>query len=427
MDPWGSPGDILRWWRTDVLGWSQQQVAERLSVGSTALSNWEHGTRVISLDIEQVDRALEADGVLAGLLWSYGTPDGLEASRVWTKVFTGPSTPVWVWIRSRQPKVRLEAEWGFFRVERDLELGPNGLMVEVGASVSESPVVVQLSSPGWADFGRGELPRTIPGCPVLSAVDMVRPSTATGVFMDLFTADLEDRLRKSQAQERAATALSPSAVASFIASFRTARQRVENGPWPPVPEGIDTVDRARYAQLRRARALSLAQTVERLAAQTDITASKDTLRRFENDQGEPHDRLLPVALDHVLGADGHLALAELRSGQGPGVVRFPHYWHAPVWLALHGPEPETEIELHWGAWWRKLQGDLPLLLVCHHSDPLSSLRIVAGPRVRWTAGIGRPRGAVPINHGWVPTSVDAAKRSISDTQHAVLESIRRNT
>lgn len=408
-----------------MLGWSQQQVADRLSVGSTALSNWEHGTRVISLDIEQIDRALGADGVLAGLLWAFGSTEGLDPGRIWTKVFTGPSSPVWVWIRSPERRLRLEGEWGFFRVEAELEPGPNGIMVAVGASVSESPVVLQLSAPGWCDFGRGELPPVVPGCPVLTAVDMVRPSTATGVFMDLFTADLEERLKRTQAQEKAASALSPKAVASFIASFNMARSRTENGPWPPVPEGTDTVDRQRYARLRRARSLSLAQLADRLGTQTDISASKDTLRRFENDQGEPHDRLLPVALDHVLGADGHLALSELRSGQGPGVVRFPYYWHAPVWLAFDGPEPETEIELHWGAWWRKLQGDLAMLLVCHHSDPLSALRIVAGPRVRWTAGVGRPKGAVPINHGWVPTSVDAAKRSISDTQHALLESIRR--
>ena len=96
-----------------------------------------------------------------------------------------------------------------------------------------------------------------------------------------------------------------------------------------------------------------------------------------------------------------------------------------MWLSLDGPQSDTEIELHWGTWWRKIEGDLPLLLVCHHSQPNSPLRIVADRPIRWAAGVGRPCGAIPINHGWVPDSVDAAQRAISDTRHAVLESIRR--
>ncbi len=394
-------------------------------MGSTALSNWEHGTRLISIDIEQIDRVLEANGVLAGLLWAFGTPKGLDPGRIWTKVFPGPSTPVWVWLRSQEQRIGLEAEWGVVRLDSELDLGPNGLLVTVGASIGESPVVIQLSTPGWADFGRGELPRRVPGAPVVSAVDLVRPSTASGVFMDLFTADMTDRFQHSQAQDKAGhDGITSNAIASFLASFRTTA-KVIAGPWPPLPEGTDTVDRQRFARLRRVRSLSLAQTAERLSLRTDITASKDTLRRFENDQGEPHDRLLPVALDHVLGAEGRLALTEIRSGQGPGVIRFPYYWAAPVWFAFDGPQSQASIELHWGAWWRKIEGNLPLLVVSHYAEAVP-VRIVVGKRVRWTVGVGRPSGAIPINHGWVPTSIDAAQQAISETQHAVLDAIRRN-
>ncbi|MDH4363605.1 MAG: helix-turn-helix domain-containing protein, partial [Acidimicrobiia bacterium] len=103
MVPWESPGDIVRWWRTDVLGLSQQQVAERLSVGSTALSNWEHGTRDISIGFDQIDHALDGNGTLADLLTLVGTPRGLDPCRVWSKVFPGPSRPIWAWIRSPEP------------------------------------------------------------------------------------------------------------------------------------------------------------------------------------------------------------------------------------------------------------------------------------------------------------------------------------
>jgi transcriptional regulator with XRE-family HTH domain len=423
--PWETPGDIVRWWRTDVLGWSQQQVADRLSVGSSALSNWEHGTRLISIDIEQIDRALEANGVLAGLLWAFGSRTGLDQGRIWTKVFPGASAPVWAWIRSDHAQLRIEAEWGAFRVEAEVDLGPNGVLVTVGGSIAESPVVFQLSKPGWADFGWGELPATIPGAAVVRALEAVRPSSATGVFMDLFSADLTTRLQRYQTQPRTAHGLNPKAITSFVANFNQVRARGPADPWPAVPEGTDPVDRQRYARLRRARSLSLAQTADRLTTMTDISASKDTLRRFENDQGEPHDRLLPVALDHVLGAEGHLTLIEIRSGQGAGAVRIPFYWRGPVWLAFDGPSADTEIELLWGAWRRRLEGDLPLLLASHYAEPQAPLRILTSRQVQWTVGVGRPAGAVPINHGWAPISVDAAQRLLSETEFAVLDALRR--
>ena len=58
-------------------------------------------------------------------------------------------------------------------------------------------------------------------------------------------------------------------------------------------------------------------------------------------------------------------------------------------------------------------------------DPSVPLRIVGGPDVRWTIGVGRPRGALPINHGWIPMSVDAAQRALSEAQYAVLDALRR--
>lgn len=422
MVPWRRSGDVIRWWRTDVLGWSQQRTAEQLSVGPTALSNWEHGTREISIDIDQIDLALKGDGVLAGLLWALGTPEGMRPGRIWTKVYPGDSTPVWMWVRCPETSIRLEGEWGVVALEVTLDLGPNGLFVTVGASVSESPVVVQLSADGWADFGRGELPPSIPGAEILPAVNVVRASTATGVFMDLFSADLEERLTRSEGLEHRQ---SRSAIASILGGFVRSRATPASSPWPPLPEGTETIDRQRFSGLRRARGLSLAQAAGQVAESTGLTVSKDTLRRFEIDQGEPHDPLLPAALDHTLGAEGHLALVELRSGRGTGVVNLPRYWHAPIWISFDGPVDSADIELHWANWQRRLQGELPLLVVSHYADPSAPLRIITHRRVRWTAGLGRPAGAVPINHGWVPVSVDAARRAVSDTRNAVLDAIRR--
>ena len=148
MESWRSAGDVLRWWRTSVLGWTQQQAADRLSVRHSALSNWERGERAISLDLDEVDHALDGGSLLRDLLWSHGTTDGLEPGRIWSWIFDGPSRPVWMWIRSPSSRIVVESEWGVARLEVVFDLGPNGVFLTNGATLPDSPIVVQLSSPG---------------------------------------------------------------------------------------------------------------------------------------------------------------------------------------------------------------------------------------------------------------------------------------
>jgi transcriptional regulator with XRE-family HTH domain len=421
---WSSRGDIIRWWRTDVLGLSQQQVAGRLAVRPTALSNWELGARAISVDIEQIDKALEADGVLAGLLWGLRTPKGLEPQFVWAHTFAGPSMPVWAWLRSEVPRIRVEAEWGVFRVDTELDVGPNGVFLTVGGSVSESPVVIRSLSPCWIDYGRGEMPTEVPGATVIAAFDIATASSARGLFMDLFKAQMESRFSGSHHREVAnLERAAPHRVGAFFERYNSSRQPVP-APWPPLSPGAADIERQRFAALRQARELSLAETADRLAATTDVRVSRDTLRRFENNTGAPHDRLLPVALDHVLGGQGYLAPSEIRAGRGHGMVRFPPYWQAPVWFSFTGPPDAPPPELHWGAWKRRLTGGLPLLVISHYAEAVHPLRIVADDRISWTAGVGYRYGAVPINHDWVPISVDATNKALSETREAVVDAMR---
>ena len=399
---------------------SQQQVADRLAIRPTAFSNWEKGTRMISVGFDQIDAALEGGGALEGLLWSLGTPEGLDPSRIWTAVFPGPSSPVWMWIRATAPSIGIEAEWGVFRLEAHLDMASNGIVVPVGGSVADSPVVTQLSTPGWIDFGRGPMPPAVPGAEVIDALELARPSTATGMFMDLFNANAErltgDRTRGASGER----------LSQFYAGYVERRTDAPvAGPWPPLPEGLDATERLRFARLRQARGLSLAAGVERLAARTGTSIGKDTLRRFENNQGEPHDRLLPAALDAVLGASGHLVVMELRSATGPMTVQIPRYWLAPIWLAFDVPDGDPPPALLWGKWWRRIELASPMLVVSHYAEPESPLKIVVGPRTRWTLGLGRRKGAIPINQGWVPVSVDAAHQAMSEAESAVLDALRQ--
>ncbi|MFV0258679.1 MAG: helix-turn-helix domain-containing protein [Acidimicrobiales bacterium] len=420
MERWDSPGDIVRWWRTQVLGVSQKQAAARLSTGPTALSNWEAGTRDISIGLDRLDEELGGDGVLSGLLWAYGTCEGLDADTIWTNVFPGPSRPVWMWIRNTEPTIRLESEWGLFRLEADVELPPNGLFVTLGGSVSESPIVVKMSQPGWADFGEGALPQDIPGALVVDAIDLAQPSTAAGMFMDMFSAVMAERIRHEATSSGHTVDGSPG---DQLFSRFDSRPTRRPHPWPELPTESAPSSRTRFDQLRRARRLSLTATVVRLADQTGIRIGRDTLRRFETGRGRPLDQLLPVGLDHVLGGMGLLAHQVIRSSRGPGVIWFPHFWRSPIWLEFDGP-PDDAVELHWGGWQRRLVVGPPTLVVSHYCEPSSALRIVAGTDTRWSAGVGRRPGALPINHGWVPSSVDDAREATERTSNALLDALR---
>lgn len=426
MAAWDAPGDILRWWRTEIIGWSQRQLADQLSVGTSTVSSWESNTRGITLDLVTIDQQLGAGGVLAELLRAVGTPRGLPAGRTWTKVYPGTSTPVWMWVRGSGASMRIAGEWGVVSFETTATLGANGLFVTVGGSVADSPVVVELSDPGWADFGRGTLPDGLPGARVVAAIDHVRPSSAHGPFLELFAGDLQDRLQRYDPAadlDRPLPAEDP--LATFADRYTRATPHRPGGPWPPVPDGADGVNRRAFATLRKARGLSLSQTAAHLTV-AGVACSKDTLRRFELDQGEPFDRSLPAALDHVLGAEGHLALTTIRSGQGAGLASLPPYWHAPIWIAADSPGGEVMVELRWARWARRLVGASPLLLVSHYADPTAPLRIECDAAVSWTIGLGRPRGATPINHGWMPISLDAAHEALATTQQAIRDAISHN-
>lgn len=422
METWRSAGDLLRWWRTSVLGWTQQQAASRLNVRPNALSNWERGDRSVSVDLPILDQGLEGGGVLANLLWAQGSVAGLEPGRIWSWVFPGESHPVWMWLRSPSPELVIEAEWGVARLEERFEVGPTGTFITVGASMPDSPVVVQLSQPGWADFGCGVLPDGIPGAEVVSAVELMQRSSARGPLMDMFSSTLEAKVASGSPGAVDMAEAVPQAVESYLdRGTQTGRDR-----WVPRAEGLEAIERQRYARLRRARGLSLAGLADRLQSLTDLEVSRDTLRRFESDQGRPHDPQLPVALDFILGAGGRLAMLELRSGRGNGSVPFPPYWRGPFWFMIDGPDtawPAT-ILLRRGHWHREVDLDGPRLVSAHWFDPSVPLRISAAPEIRWSVGVGRRAGAEAIDQNWVPSTVDVAQQAVSEIEDAIYGAVR---
>jgi transcriptional regulator with XRE-family HTH domain len=214
-------------------------------------------------------------------------------------------------------------------------------------------------------------------------------------------------------------------VASFLNEM--ARPQLSPRPWPPLPERVGELERARFARLREARKLSLAETATRLRTATGASVGKDTLRRFESGKGEPHDLLLPARLDHVLRANGHLAVMAVLSSERSGTVTFPDFWDGPVWLEFERGDGDSTsrsvADLEWSGWRRTVEGDPPLLVICHGAP--RSLRVTTAPGVRWVAGLGRRAGATPIDHGWVPNSVDTTRQAIEQYQGVLIDAMKR--
>jgi len=422
MESWRSAGDVLRWWRTDVLGWTQQQAADRLNVRPNALSNWERGQRAISIDLDDLDAALDGQHMLADLLWARGTPEGLEPGRLWSWVFPGESRPVWMWIRSPEPTLIIEAEWGVVRLEEPLDLGPNGAFITVGASVSDSPVIVQLSTPGWVDFGSGDPPAEIPGAEVLQGLELMQRSSARGPLIDMFSSALR---AKRESKQPEVIELDETARGG-IDSYLERRERWIDGRWQPEPEGIEAVERARYGRLRQARGLSLANLAARLRRLTDLQVSRDTVWRFETDIGRPHAPQLPVAIDHALGAGGRLTVVDVLTGHGEGSVSFPSYWVGPVWVAFAGDDAAFPVKLilQRGQWHREVELDGPELVSAHWFDPSTPLRITAPSLIEWSVGVGRRAGATAIDLGWAPITVNEAQKAVTEIDEAIYGAMR---
>lgn len=420
MVAWRSRGDLLRWWRSDVRGLTQQQAADQLCVQASALSNWERGTRAIPADLTQIDRALAGGQVLADLLRAHGTPQGLKPDRSWSKVFPGPSGPVWMWLRSPSSSISLAAEWGVASLEIEMELGANGVFLTLPVSVHDSPVIVRLSKPGWVDFGRGELPPGVPDASVIEAVNHFRPSSADGTFMQLFVSSMIGKMSTRSRDIVQVARLAPRQVARFFAALSSGTAP-DPPPIPPpsVHDRDKGLDRLGFAQLRQARGLSLMEVAEILSAETDLEVSRDTLRRFESGIGTPHERMLPAGLDHVLGAEGHLAALDIRSASGDGAVSVPCYWRGPVWIEIEGRAETPDLTLQRGKWHREVEAPGRVLLSFHWFDPAVPLRIRAPANVRWTFGIGRRAAAESIDQNWAPGTFDVAQEAISQTELAI--------
>jgi hypothetical protein len=399
-----SPGALLSWWRTEVLGLSLDETAARLDRSVGTLRGWEADRRPATLDPFTIDRRLGAGRALGELLWASSTPSGLEPARQWSTVFRSGSDQSWIWVRHPEADpVAVFAEWGITHVRGRVETGGPGAIYWVPMSMPEQPMIVELSSPGWVDFGQGRLPDRLPGIPIVDVRDLVQrvpyPSQSLGELGRLAST----RLRRAEVGPVDRGNL-PSRLAAMLLDDRRGDRRPD---WVERLDGHDAPPlvhhRAAIGHLRSARGLSLRQTVDLLRRRLDYDVSIHTVQRFETDSAwAPRDPHLAAALDTVLGAGGRLAGDDVGHGRGPGFVAFPHFWQGPVWIDLDGVEGPTLVRLRWGRWLKEMQVVGPSTLSTHCLQPDEPLIIEVPDRISWRAGVGRRSGARPIDRNWVP-------------------------
>lgn len=401
-------GDIIRWWRSEVAGLTQRDLADRIGRAPSAISAWESSHTHPSVSLAALDTAMGADGALASLLWSAKTPQELAPRRTWTHIAREPRTTTWIWLRS-QPgaDIEIEWEWGISSVRAVLSPDVYGVILTVPLHMPEQPLVVHLSPPGWVDFGRGELPRRPPGIRVIDARTLVTPVAYDSVA-------LGDLLPGSTLTPDALPApiLTEGHPARRLLSFAIRATRLSGRrhpePVPPLltprPVGTDPM-----AAFRRARGLSYRSLSERLARELGVTASADTLRRLEQGLAQARDQRLEGAVDQVLGADGRLCSGEIRRAvHGPGTVQFPPFWSGPVWLEFPHVDGPTPVALRWGGWQKDLRLTGPSAVRTHCVTPQEPLRVDISRRSRWSAGLGWWDEAHPVDRNWIPTTAERA-------------------
>ena len=159
---------LLRTWRTKVAGMTQQEVARAVFVQKSVVSMWENAERGLSFEhLDALDRCYGAGGALAGTALVMGTPAGLPARTTWVHNPTAPSGAIWVWCRPPHGRRRISwrVGWGAGTAEGSSSCDEMGVFVTPAVSRPDPPVRIELSEPGWVDFGRGVIPTDL-GLPV---------------------------------------------------------------------------------------------------------------------------------------------------------------------------------------------------------------------------------------------------------------------
>jgi len=438
----GSPGALLRAWRTEM-GWTQDDVARTVRVSRAAVTSWETDVRRIpARALEDLDFAYVADGCLVDLVRAIGSPQGSRDGswvagprRHWGHVFAGNPGPVWAWVRpSAGNRVGGHSRMGVLGMRFDEVTGPDGIFLSHPYASPRLPLRVALSEPGWVDFGRGTVPpwlerpfKTSAGLADVEVIITRHP--VIGWYMQGFRdrdrgtpETLRDRLRTLVGAER--WDLLESQLRRRAESASDAGQSAGTDPRPPevAHERI-----ALHRRLREARAMSQADAAVAASALLagaggpgEIRVTRQQVRNYEEGRAS-RVRYLPALLDMAYGAFGWSCWEPVRvtrNRAGEFEAAFPGWWVGPVGItaapsaAFPSPGSLTLASRN-----RRFDCALPSAdsrapRTVEHlrlpGEPPLRMRVPPGWQLR--AHMGHSAGAMDADAIWRPADAEAAGR-----------------
>ena len=175
-------GRVLRAWREER-GVTAAALARKLGAPRSSVSMWEsgrEGRRPSAALVDDIGEALCPDRPARRAfrdMWrAIGPVLAFPPRPEWAHNYQPPSEPVWAWLRPdpTAPAQHPKLQWGPFVKPSPDPLRPGGLIVQAPTSVPNPPLHVFFAHPGWAIFGRGEIP----------------PGVATRLGADHVTADM---------------------------------------------------------------------------------------------------------------------------------------------------------------------------------------------------------------------------------------------
>ena len=455
---------MLRAWR-DHVGMSAIDLARTIPVQKATISMWEGGDRArraaASIDtVQTIGRRLRlTEHLLTAMtdLWrAAGSVEALPPRTDWAHNFQPPSGPAWAWLRPSAGCTTLAASfwWGEpLQGRLDAVVSPHGVVVQLPTSVSNPPLQIILEQPGWVDFGRGMVP---PDVADRLGIGLIISSKLMGhrAPTDPPLSDHDERLIQPWFARARALADEHGLTWALIAphlGYAARRERKTRPLDVATSEPAVAVDGAGMIvsqllitpeQVRRLRdACGLSRdkaAAEATELDSDRTVSSKMVEGIEAHGRTPEGVHLISRLDLVYRADGRIGTdrtfsswSALPGKAGRYDVRFPEYWHGPVWLQVRGPTPEALalVELTWGLWGRRQHVKSGAVLSTRKATtgmPALQVRLPSGWKA--TAGTGYVPAAADINRGWYPVSVRAAIallregiRSVKRDRHAFVE------
>ncbi|MDA8393278.1 MAG: helix-turn-helix transcriptional regulator [Actinomycetota bacterium] len=425
-----SLGWLLRGWRKCV-GMNASTVASLLGVGRPAVSNWESGLRrPDAAKMARLDAAYGAGGALVDMAVALPSTGALPAREVWRHNYGSGGGPVWGWVRlpAGATEARLSIRWGPLSVRANVRGGTDGLVVSVPVSVVNPGARVELSQPGWVDFGQGVVPDGL-GLPVMNGFSDLKLASRTDPALEVFISKAKLLLgergdwlgalksflgSRCELLEEAfgpdAFGRSDGGTSSSLPRAAARENEIDgwqcgNGSSLPLPGSS-------YRALREARGLSQRTVAERVTRMLPTLPVTDDQISLVEAGGRPKVRSLGSRLDALYRLGGYATLESVPTvSQGSRTrVHFPHYWRGDVWVRFHsacgGP---GQVELRWAPWRRTVRlwpATTITTRLAYRDQPPLLIRCPTGWTV--TAGMGHPPAAVDVNEGWHPCDPMAA-------------------